>query len=72
MVWLRTTTPRRHRAPKAHMTSRRQRAQAARLARPVDCWAVPLGPRARPWPWPRGKWNDPRRPCLRRLGGACS
>ncbi|XP_072692681.1 branched-chain alpha-ketoacid dehydrogenase kinase isoform X1 [Canis lupus baileyi] len=35
------------------MTSRRQRAQAARLARPVDCWAVPLGPRARPWPWPR-------------------
>lgn len=57
---------RRHRAPIAHATSRRQRAQAAGLARPgrlLGCSA-----RTRPWLWPSGKGSDLRRPCpLKRL-----
>lgn len=33
-----TTTPRRHRMPTAHATSQRQRARAAWLDGPADCW----------------------------------
>lgn len=58
MGWLQTTTPRRHRAPKAQATSQRQRAQAILSTPAGRLLAVPLGPRLWPWPWHRGKWSN--------------